>query len=314
MDTQEFPINVVALVDEAKAHKIKNYPQHVNRASNIGHPCPRYLTYCRTHWQEKRLHDVGLQRIFDLGNLFEQAVMEDLREAGLYVEEQQSTFYDERYKLSGHIDGKLPLNGRRYPIEIKSMSPFVWDKISHWQDFLGQKSPYLRAYPYQMMTYLLLNSEEVGLMFLKNKVSGELKQLDIPLDYDLGETVLQKCETINAHVDAKTLPDRIEWEEPVCGQCSFLEPCYPGRDFGEGLRVVDDAELEAMLKKREELTKAFKDYQEVDATLKAAVKEKTGLVIGDWLITGKWCERKGFLVKDSRYWLPSIKKIASLPV
>ena len=310
-ESLDFPIDVVALVDEAKALKIKNYPCYVNRASQIGHPCLRYLTYSRTHWQDKKLYDVGLQRIFDLGNLYERAVLDDFREAGLYLEEQQSAFFDERYLLSGHIDGKLPLAGHRYPVEIKSMSPFVWEKIDSIQDMLQGKSVYLRSYPYQMTSYMFLHSEELGLFFLKNKVSGALKQIPMPLNYDLAEEVLQKCEKINVHVTAKTLPDQVEWEDSVCGQCGFLHICYPGRDFGEGLKVVDDAELEAMLNKRNSLAGAMKAYTEVDVALKAAIKGKTGLLIGDWQINGKWCERKGYEVKASKYWLPSIKKIST---
>jgi hypothetical protein len=149
----------------------------------------------------------------------------------------------------------------------------------------------------------------MGLMFLKNKVSGALKQLEIPLDYGMAEEVLQKCEKINAHVEAKTLPDQIEWEDSVSGQCSFLHICYPGRDFGKGLRVVDDAELLAILQKREALAGAAKAYKEADEALKAAIKEKSGLIIGDWQITGKWCDKKPYEVKAQHYWLPNIKKL-----
>ncbi len=304
------PIDVVALVDEAKTARIKNYPCHVNRASQIGWPCLRYLVYSRTHWQEKRLHDVGLQRVFDLGNLYEQAVLKDFRDAGLYLEQQQSPFFDERYKLSGHIDGKLPVKGHSYPIEIKSMSPFTWDKIGHWRDFLRAKPPYLRAYPYQMTSYLFLKAEEIGLMFLKNKVSGALKQLEIPLDYDLAEEVLQKCEAINAHIEAKTLPDQIEWEDAVCSQCGFLHICYPGRDYGVGFQIVDDAEFEAMLDKRGNLAASAREYKELDETIKAAIKERPAILIGEWEITGKWVEKKG----AKPYWLSKIiKKPAAQP-
>ncbi len=313
-EEQQFPIDVVALVDEAKFRKIKNYPCHVNRASQIGHPCLRFLTYSRTHWQEKRLHDVGLQRVFDLGNLYERAVLDDLREAGLYLEEQQSAGFDKRYQLSIHIDGKLPLDGHKYPVEIKSMSPYVWAKIETWRDFLEAKSPYLRSYPYQMTAYLFLHSEDQGIFFLKNKVSGELKQIVMPLDYDLAEEILQKCEAINAHVAAETLPDQIEWEEAICGRCGFLHICYPGRDWGDGLTIVDDTELEEMLKKREALIGAVRAYDEVDKALKAAIKEKTGLLVGNWQINGKWVDKKGFEVPAKKYWLSSIKKApVSLP-
>jgi len=290
-------LNIPKLVDDAKELKIKNYPQHVNRASSIGHPCDRYLVYCRTRWQDKKMHDVGLQRVFDLGNLYERAVMDDLREAGLYVEEQQTPFFDERYKLSGHIDGKLPIDGQRPPLEIKSMAPFTWEKINNWQDFLRAKQAYLRSYPYQLTTYLFLHDEPYGIMLLKNKVSGQLKQIIIPKDQGLIDEILQKCGRINTHVEQNTLPDPIKWEDGVCGQCGYLHICYPGRDFGPGIELLDDEELEAMLDKRESLAASAKEYKEIDETVKIAFKERPCVLIGAWEITGKWVEKK-----DSKHW------------
>lgn len=301
-------IDVPALVDEAKARKIKNYPCHVNRASQIGHPCTRYLVFCRISWEDKRLHDVGLQRVFDLGNLYEQAVLNDFREAGLYIEEQQTSFADRRYQLTGHIDGKLPLNDRRYPVEIKSMNPFAWEKINTWKDLLHHRLHYIRGYVAQMQVYLFLNNEEMGLMFLVNKVSGQIKQMEIPLDYELCEAILQKCEAVNAHVQSETLPEPIEWEDAICGRCSFLHLCYPDRDFGEGYEILADDELEAMLDKRAELAPAYKEYGELDKAIKDAVKGKQ-LIVGHWEIAGKWVKRGGYTVPDSEYWLPKFRRI-----
>ena len=297
-------LNIPNLVDAAKELKIKNYPQHVNRASSIGHPCDRYLVYCRTRWQDKKMHDVGLQRVFDLGNLYERAVMDDLREAGLYVEEQQTPFFDEKYKLSGHIDGKLPIDGQRPPLEIKSMAPFTWDKIHDWQDFLRSKKAYLRSYPYQLTTYLFLHNEPFGIMLLKNKVSGQLKQIIIPRDQELIDEILQKCNRINFHVEQETVPDPMEWQDGTCGQCGYLHICYPGRDFGPGIELLDDEELEAMLDKRESLSAAAKEYKEIDGAVKAAFKDKPCVLIGAWEITGKTVEKRG----AKPYWLSKIMR------
>lgn len=302
-------LNIPSLIDEAKARKIKNYPCHVNRASAIGHPCDRYLTYSRTHWEEKQPHDIGLQYVFDLGNLYEQAFLTDLREAGLHIEEQQSAFFDKRYNLSGHIDGKLPLNGRRYPIEVKSMSPFIWEKINSAEDLRESRYPYIRGYVDQVLCYLFLHEEELGYLFLVNKVSGQVKQIEINLDYDRMEKVLQKCERINAHVSAGTLPDRIEWEEPVCGRCGFLNICYPDRDFGAGVQMIEDSELEAMLDRRSALAGVVAEYNEVDKAIKKAVNGNEQVICGHWEISGKKIFRKGYTVQDSEYWQYKIRKI-----
>ena len=51
--------------------RIKVYPCNNLRASNIGHPCERYLYLLIKHWDEQEPHDYGLQNIFDLGNSIE---------------------------------------------------------------------------------------------------------------------------------------------------------------------------------------------------------------------------------------------------
>ena len=62
----------------AKQEKIKVYPCRNLRASNIGHPCERYLYLLVTRWEDQRPHDVGLQHIFDLGNTLETHTIKNL--------------------------------------------------------------------------------------------------------------------------------------------------------------------------------------------------------------------------------------------
>ena len=65
---------------KAKADKIKIYPCNNLRASNLGHPCERYLYLLIKHWDEQKPHDVGLQNIFDLGNTLEEHTIKNIKE------------------------------------------------------------------------------------------------------------------------------------------------------------------------------------------------------------------------------------------
>jgi len=76
---------IIEKIYESKGREIKQYPVHSNRASDLGIPCLRYHVLNRTRWQERALHDVGLQMIFDLGNDIEQIVLRELSEAGVTV-------------------------------------------------------------------------------------------------------------------------------------------------------------------------------------------------------------------------------------
>jgi hypothetical protein len=55
-----------------------------NRASEIGAPvdCLRRLTYCRTHWVDRKQPDDSLMGIFQTGNEVEQIHMRNLIEIG----------------------------------------------------------------------------------------------------------------------------------------------------------------------------------------------------------------------------------------
>ena len=65
---------IVEKILQSKERKIKGYPVNSNRASDLGVPCVRYHVLNRTRWQEKALHDVGLQFVFDMGNEIEEIV------------------------------------------------------------------------------------------------------------------------------------------------------------------------------------------------------------------------------------------------
>ena len=66
---------IVEKVLESKEREIKQWPVNSNRASQLGHECVRYHVYERTRWQEKSLHGVGLQMVFDMGREIEEIVL-----------------------------------------------------------------------------------------------------------------------------------------------------------------------------------------------------------------------------------------------
>ena len=104
---------IVEKIIESKERKIKQHPVNSNRASDLGIPCVRYHVLNRTRWQEKSLHDVGLQFVFDMGNDIEEIVFKELAEAGIKVIEQQRSFEWKEYGITGHVDGKILTDNAR---------------------------------------------------------------------------------------------------------------------------------------------------------------------------------------------------------
>lgn len=288
-----------------KAAKISRTPCHTNRASSLGYfvpelgGCLRRGVYERTKWQEKELHDARVQLIFDEGNNQERQVLMDLAAANVQIIEQQSAFQFEpvaKYQLTGHIDGVYVEDGIAYPVEIKSMSPNVFGVINTFEDF--KKKPWTNAYRAQITLYMLAKNIDKGIFVLKNKSTGELKQVTVDLDYDLGEWCLKACENINAHVTAGTLPDQITDREK-CLDCPYKTTCLPGIDFGAPLKIDDDPEFEARLEKAESLKDKKAEYEtehEIirDRAKATAINGVLNLMVGSWLLKGKTDSRGAF--------------------
>ncbi len=295
-------------VVDYKKSQIKQWPVRSNRASEIGHPCERYLVFLRTRWQEKALHDVALQFIFDEGRMHEDAVLATLTAAGLKLIEQQRAFDWPKYQITGHIDAKVLSGNRAIPLEIKSSSPFVFNKLNSVQDLFDGEYVYLKKYPAQMTLYMLMDGKDEGLFLFKNKVNGQLKEIPMTLDYTYGESLIQKAERINRHVEAGTIPDPVEWSEEVCGGCGFAHICMP-EVRRDALEITDMPELEAKLKRREELKVLAREYEALDKEIKIFFKEKEKVVVGDYLIAGRWIDRKAYSVPAGSYWRTDIEKL-----
>lgn len=301
-------------MDELMAKDIKVFPQHTNRASSLGDPCIRKLVYARTHWEHAEPHSVKSQYIFSEGNLQESAVLATLAKAGIQVVNQQQSFVWREHQITGSSDGFILDGDNKYPLEIKSMNPFIWDSIdtSTNESLLStlNKKPWSKKYIPQLVLYMLMSNFETGVFLFKNKTSGQLKQAYIHLsdNLDLGEELIQKADCINTHIEKKTLPDQI-YDTDECNFCPFKHICCPDM-ITDGLEFVDNAELETALDRMEELKPISKEYKDLDDYVKTAVKGKQ-LSVGKYIISGKWIDVKAQteLSPARRDWRRSIKKL-----
>ena len=282
-------------VEKIEAHlnsERKSWAPACNYAYNSGHPCARNLVYNRLNWQEKALPGTNSLLIFREGNLHEDAVIKLLTESGIKIIETQRPFEIKQIQLRGKIDGQImdDETGKKYPAEIKSMNPFDWEKINSLADMQNSTKVWIRGYVTQMMIYLLGLEKENGIFILKNKVSGALKFILCPLDYEYAEKEFKKLELVNKHVEAGTYPDRIE-DRSVCQYCDFKHLCLPD-EVSNAISINDNQELLDLLEEREKLRESSKAYDAIDDKLKAYWKD---LSEGTHLVGGK------FQVKISSY-------------
>jgi len=302
---------IIEKILENKEKKRKITPVNSNRASELGHPCLRYLVYLRTKWSEKALPSLYQQLIYDEGKNQEKAVIFDLMEAGFEVIEQQRTMYWDKFNLVGHIDGKIVVNGKGIPFEVKSLNPYVWETISDLKSMLNHKRWWVRKYPYQLLIYLLLANEPEGLYILKNKSSGELKEIWVRLEdhLELAEEVLKKCEEIERHIKNGSLPDRINNEE-ICDTCSFNHICLPELTR-PALQIEENSEILEMLEERELLKEKVNRFNELDEYLKNYFKKADGdrFLVGQFLIMKKKIKRNAYTVPAQEIEMINIKKL-----
>lgn len=279
--------------------EIKTYPCNNLRASNIGHPCERYLYLLIKHWDEQQPHDEGLQNIFDLGNSIEAYTIDKLKAAGLEViTPSVRSWKVENPLITGREDVRIkdPEDGQLYPAEIKGLSPTEWERLNTIDDFYRSPKYYVRGYPAQLMVYCWRFEKDKGFFVLTNKLTGKLKVIEVPFDWDRADALLKKGERIYkalADPTGETLPDACD-DITVCNSCSLRHICTSPHIMPE--TDIDDGELERIIERRKELKPAVDEYNELDAEFKRCLGNREKVIAGDYLIQVKTIDRKEYTV------------------
>ena len=286
-------LDIDGKVREVYEQERRVFPCRSNRASQMGHPCIRYLTYMRKDWEKKTLPSVELLWIFEGGGYIEELATARLKKAGFLISSQQRDFEDKKAGITGHIDGYIATAEeptKTYPLEIKGINQFDFEKINSPEDMLKSKKVWLKGYPSQLMLYLFLSEKEQGCFYLVNKATLQGKTLWMNLDFDYCEELLKKAEKINTYIGKDgAYPERMPYDPDVCSKCDFAHICTPEANNPSRVAVEDDEELEAMLSRRAELEPLSKEYVKLDASIKEIGKQmdRENLIIGDWIISRK---------------------------
>lgn len=266
--------------------------------------CARQLVYAQTHWQEKEKFPPEAIAAMEDGRHEERLLIQELLADAFDVVEQQVQLDDDRYWITGKIDGKVKWAGRRVPFEAKRLKPFMFEKIETVDDLKG--NPFLMKYLRQLTLYLYLHNEEAGLFILSDGV-GCRKEIVVQMDYALAESILKDLDTANASLKAiqkvmdeldplyettePLMPPRIPYSSKVCGYCPFRRVCLPDMDFGQGA-VMGETELAQAVKRFQEIKPLVSESDRLKREIKKAVEGKEMVLCGDFMVTGKWMERK----------------------
>ena len=307
---------ILKLREEELSRRISAYPRNNPIASDLG-PCVREMVLSMISWKDRPLPSPELKARFERGSAIEDMVLRELSAMGVSVRVERHPFEVKdkqgRLILRGKIDGFVNWEGKDYPMEVKSLDPNVFRQVDTVEDF--SRWTWASKYPRQIQSYLYANNLEEG-FFLLDDCEGHWKLIPVSLDYAEMEKVLQQCEQAVESVEnyrkgdgdlTRFLPEYHE-DPAVCMKCwAYKRLCLPPADF-HGLSLMTDPEFEGLLDRRGELEPAKKEYDKLDKIIKEKVKEKDGLLIGQWLIQGKFVKRDGYEVKAMEYWLPKITK------
>lgn len=292
-----------------KASRVRVSPCNSLRASSIGVECDAFLFLEQTAWEKRVPPTPEMQCIFDLGNEMEMVTFRELEAMGVQVLQRGKDYVDRRYNITGHIDGKLRIDGfpKPIPAEIKGLNPYTAGSIETIDHIRHHPQAWVRKYYAQLQIYLLLDESELGVFVLKNKSTGQVVFVDCPLDYAYAESLLAKAERVGAAVKSGTFPARNVSDD--CMGCAFVHVCQPDIEFTKGVEFFENTEIAEMLRRREELAASAKEFDAVDKAIKAALPKKGQLIVGDYALTGKEVERSAYAVSAGSYWKWNIKRL-----
>lgn len=284
-------------VSEFVQSEIKVYPCNNLRASNIGHPCERYLYLLISHWDEQAPHDEALQNIFDFGNSVEDYTIKKLKDSGFEViTPTEHSWKVENPLITGREDLRIkdPDDGQLWPVEVKGLSPFEWERLNCVDDFYQSKRHYVRAYPAQLMVYCWKFEKEKGFFCLTNKLTGQLKLIEVPFDWEKADALLKKAERIYAALESGIAPDGCD-DLSVCDGCPLRHICTEPVSRPE--MEIDDGELEDLIDRREALRAGKAAYEKLDAEIKSRVGDREKILAGKYLVQVKLINKGEYVVK-----------------
>ena len=305
--------DINSLFDAGIERDITINPTNNNTPSQLGMPCDRRLVFAQTRGTEAQKHSVKLQKVYDYGKLIEEYVQTRLKKDGFAILENQKPFRDHSLNLSAKIDCMIKhdnLSKKQILCEIKSMSPFDFDKYNKQEDFLHSNKHYYKSYYTQIQAYLYLVSldkqefEEWGTLILFNKNTACLKGIMFRRDdTHIEEEIFKKCERINYYVKNKIIP-HAEYNEVICSECPFNHICDVAQLNSSDAFLIDELELIEAIKERERLKESYKKYDELDEFIKESFKKykkgtgKNHFLLGNYEVKVNTINSKKYIIPD----------------
>jgi len=271
------------------------------------HTCMRNNYYQMVAGDKRPPFSDWLQGLFESGEQAEKEIVRSLLDYGFeWVSGQQAVEiqYKDQTVAKGKIDGMIRYKKQTLPVEIKSMSPWAFEKIKSVDDLF--ESDFTTKYVRQLLMYMYGNNVEQGLFIITNR-SGQWKVLPMYLGnyIEVADRAIQLIEGAwdarlrheNGEKDPE--PPRIKYHPKICGSCDFAATvCFPEERVTGDAVINDDPELEALLQVVTENKDAAKKYEKAKEEVNELFKRKPDTTVGGrFMVTPKVQKRTYHNVK-----------------
>jgi len=208
-----------------------------NWASQIHHPCLKYLVHMRIDWKEAQLMDInGLYRVKE-GQELERKIKIEFSNIGYEINLAQRYFRDDNLQLSGRIDGSVALKRqlpgefnhiKELPVEIKTINPAFWQITKSILDLKRNPKFWINKIPSQLNIYLNPQMMKLPAGFIVLITFGKRPRI-LPMLYDpeLYKADSEKANKVNEYVKRGEYPEPIPYDPSVCDLCPFNHICNP---------------------------------------------------------------------------------------
>jgi len=197
-----------------------------NWASQLGHPCRRFLVYSRLDWERrKEMSTEGRHRVKE-GKRIETWLQHKIEDFGYPIVENQKRVTWPDLQISGKIDGKIRVGDILPILEIKSVNPRYWDSTRSLAAIAHNSAYWIRMIVTQPNLYMFMENEPWAMLALAT-FGKRPRFIPMHIDFDLGDKTVETARAVNEHVAAGTYPQRIFYHPQVCGLCDFSHLCKP---------------------------------------------------------------------------------------
>ena len=210
-------------IDISNERPPKDYPS----GSMIGGDCERQVYFAFRH--PKKIDDLRVYRIFELGNLLEDHVVEILRKKftvhSVGENGSQFSFKDDENKITGSIDGVicgLPESNKPHLLEIKTYNQKRYDKLL--KEGVKESDP---KYYVQMQIYMNEFKLEKALFVAYNKNTSEIYTERVDYSDMTALKFLNRSKKVYAATSHKDL-DRVSEKvtDFKCKFCQWKKECF----------------------------------------------------------------------------------------